>query len=443
MPRDPWPPVNAVNARKVLVFPAASEVGLEINEALRHCKEVEVHGAGVGGSTHGPFAFERFHEVPAIHQLGWLQRLQQVCVEQGIDYIFPAYDDVIVALAEVRDQLPAVVLTAALDVCLLTRSKRATYHRLASRIRVPRVHGDEPESFPVFVKPDRGQGSQGARRIDSAQALQEALRDQPDLLVTELLTGEEYTVDCFSDRERGVLFAKARIRNRTRNGIAVNTESVDLPQAMELARLIQAELALRGAWFYQIKRAASGEFALLEVAPRIAGSMSTHRVQGVNFPLLTIFEHERLPVRIMVNPGPVELDRALRNRYAHAIRYRALYIDLDDTLLLRGQVNLDAIRLVYQSRNQGARVVLITRHAGDLPRTLQQHGLQGVFDEVIHLTAREKKSAFIREPEAIFVDDSFAERADVHTVHGIPTFDCSMIELLIGCSAQLTPTPAP
>ena len=432
-----------MNARKVLVFPAASEVGLEINEALRHCKEVELHGAGVGGSTHGPFAFERFHEVPSIHQPGWLPRLQQVCIEQGIDCIFPAYDDVIVALAEVRDQLPAAVLTAELDVCLLTRSKRATYQRLAKHMRVPFIHEGIPASFPVFVKPDRGQGSQGARRIDSASALQEALREHPDLLVTELLTGEEYTVDCFSDRERGVLFAGARIRNRTRNGIAVNTESVDLPEALQLARCIQAELRLRGAWFYQIKRAANGEFALLEVAPRIAGSMSTHRVQGVNFPLLTIFEHERLPVQIMVNSGPVELDRALRNRYSHQVRYRALYMDLDDTLLLRGQVNLDAIRLVYQSRNLGARVILITRHAGDLPQTLHRHGLQGVFDEVIHLTAREKKSAFIRESQAIFVDDSFAERADVHAVHGIPTFDCSMIEMLIGCSAQLTLPSAP
>lgn len=428
-----------MNARKVLVFPAASEVGLEINEALRHCKEVEVHGAGVGGSTHGPFAFERFHEVPSIQDESWLDRLKDVCVEQGIDYIFPAYDDVIVALAAVRDQLPAVVLAPSLDVCLLTRSKRATYERLAPHIRVPLVHDGEPDAFPVFVKPDRGQGSQGARRIDGPQALREALRDQPDLLVTELLTGEEYTVDCFSDRDRGVLFANARIRNRTRNGIAVNTESVDLPEAQDLARRIQSEIGLHGAWFYQVKRARGGELALLEVAPRIAGSMSTHRVMGVNFPLLTIFEHERLPVRIMTNPGSVELDRALRNRYQHSIRYRALYIDLDDTLIVRGLVNLDAIRLVYQSRNAGAKVILITRHAGDLPQTLRHHGLQGAFDEVIHLTAREKKSAFIRDQESIFVDDSFAERADVSQVHGIPTFDCSMIELLIGCSAQLTP----
>lgn len=428
-----------MNARKVLVFPAASEVGLEINEALRHCKEVEVHGAGVGGSTHGPFAFERFHEVPSIQDESWLASLKELCLKQGIDYIFPAYDDVIVALAAVRDQLPAVVLAPSLDVCLLTRSKRATYERLAPHIRVPLVHDGEPDAFPVFVKPDRGQGSQGARRIDGPQALREALRDQPDLLVTELLTGEEYTVDCFSDRDRGVLFANARIRNRTRNGIAVNTESVDLPEAQDLARRIQGEIGLHGAWFYQVKRARGGELALLEVAPRIAGSMSTHRVMGVNFPLLTIFEHERLPVRIMTNPGSVELDRALRNRYQHSIRYRALYIDLDDTLIVRGLVNLDAIRLVYQSRNAGAKVILITRHAGDLPQTLRQHGLQGAFDEVIHLTAREKKSAFIRDQESIFVDDSFAERADVSQVHGIPTFDCSMIELLIGCSAQLTP----
>ena len=417
--------------RNVLVFPAATEVGLEINEALRHCKEVQVHGAGVGGSTHGPFAYEHFHELPSIHDPAWIDRLAQLCVRLGIDYIFPAYDDVIVALARVADRLPAVVLTSPLEVCELTRSKADTYRLLAPHLRVPAVHEGAPGAFPVFVKPDRGQGSQGARRIDSAQALQEALRDTPGLLVTELLTGEEYTVDCFSDREQGVLFASARIRNRTRNGIAVNTQSVALPEALALAQRIQSVLPLRGAWFYQVKRATDGQLALLEIAPRIAGSMSTHRVQGVNFPLLTVFEHERLPLKIMVNAGPVELDRALRNRYRHAVAYGALYMDLDDTLLLHGEVNLDAIRLVFQARNQGARTVLITRHALDLDATLRQHGLTGVFDEVIHLRQKEKKSAYIRERDAIFVDDSFAERADVSRVCGIPTFDNSMIELLL------------
>ena len=354
-----------MNIRKVLVFPAATEIGLEINEALRQCKEISLVGAGFGGSTHAPFAFEAFFELPSIHQSDWLDRLIELCHSLSLDYIFPAYDDAIVALAESADRLPAHVLAPPLDICKLTRSKRNTYRALADIVRVPELYEAEPaaDSFPVFVKPDRGQGSQGARLVHDAQQLRQALAAEPDLIACEYLPGQEYTVDCFSDREHGLLFAKARIRTRTRNGIAVNTVSINLPEARAIGERIHARLGMRGAWFFQLKRASNGMLALLEVAPRIAGSMSTHRVAGVNFPLLTIFEHERLPISILLNDGPIELDRSLRNRFRHSVSFGTLYIDLDDTLVLRNKVNLDAIRLVFLARNQQARVVLITRHS--------------------------------------------------------------------------------
>jgi carbamoyl-phosphate synthase large subunit len=153
-------------------------------------------------------------------------------------------------------------------------------------------------------------------------------------------------------------------------------------------------------------------------------------VQGVNFPLLSIYEEERLILAIRPNPSRVELDRALGNRYRHVIRFSHLYIDLDDTLILNGVVNLDAIRLVFKCVNEGKKVTLVTRHAGDLEQTLARHRLSGAFDEIIHLRKQEKKSAYIARQDAIYVDDSFAERKDVEQVCGIPTFDCSMIELL-------------
>jgi carbamoyl-phosphate synthase large subunit len=133
----------------------------------------------------------------------------------------------------------------------------------------------------------------------------------------------------------------------------------------------------------------------------------------------------------MTHPLPVELDRSLQNQYRLGLSYAALYIDLDDTLLLRGKVNLDALRLVYSCLNRKISVILITRHDGDLNATLAKHRLAGLFDEVIHLDRNQKKSDHIRHVNAIFLDDSFAERQDVHRRLGIPTFDCSMLDALI------------
>ena len=421
-----------MKVRNVLVFPAGTEIGLEIFHALKSCKEINLFGAGQDISNHAKFLYAQYYSLPSIHEENWLDALTNLCETLQIDYIFPAYDDVIVALSKAKDSLPATVICPSEKVCEITRSKSKTYMYLQDVVKVPRLYASPQEvmQYPVFIKPDQGQGSIGAKKITSKEELLSSLSELPDAIISEFLPGEEYTIDCFSDREKGLLFSGARIRGRMRNGIAVNTQTVDLPEADQIAKKIGERLSLHGAWFFQMKRSSDGSLTLLEVAPRIAGSMATHRVIGVNFPLLCIYEHERFPVHIRTNEGAVELDRALSNRYKHSIKFNVLYVDLDDTLILNQRVNEEVVRLIYQCINDRKKIVLITRHALDLHKTLVSHRLAGLFDEIIHLSKTEKKSSYINESNAIFVDDSFSERLDVANVCGIPTFDISMIELI-------------
>ncbi|WP_426153761.1 ATP-grasp domain-containing protein [Pseudomonas sp. DC3000-4b1] len=422
-----------MKVRNVLVFPAGTEVGLEIFNALRSCKEVKVFGAGQAVSNPAQLVFDEYHLVASIHQPMWFEQLCELCERLSIDYIYPAYDDVIVALQDVADRLPCPVIAASPEVCRLTRSKSKTYEALGALIRVPKTFetpGDVT-NFPVFVKPDKGQGSQGATRADDQAGLASAISALKEPLICEFLPGEEYTVDCFSDRDRGLLFAGARRRVRTRNGIAVNSVSVELRESHAIASLISDRLRMHGPWFFQLKRAADGELTLLEIAPRIAGSMALNRVRGVNFPLLGIYEHERLPLGLLTYEGPLEIDRALSNRYRHCIRFSLAYLDLDDTLILRGEVNLSIIAFVFQCINRAISVKLITRHRFDVEATLRQYRLTGLFDDVIHIVDGRAKSEFIKERDAIFIDDSFAERRNVSEKCGILTFDCSMIEMLL------------
>lgn len=417
--------------RRVLVFPGGTEIGLEIHSSLKDVRGIKLFAAGTEVSNPGRFAFDEYHPLPAVSDTGWEDALETLCKRLDIDYLIPAHDDVIAALAASSRKPPCAVIGSPADVCLLTRSKSATYAHLYGYVRVPRIYDPaEVPGYPVFVKPDRGNGSIGASRVDSAEDLVATLRRTRDPIVCEHLPGEEYTVDCFSDREQGLLFCGARIRRRTRNGISVNTLTVDEPAAEPMARAISSRLDLRGAWFFQFKRTANGEPVLLEVAPRVAGAMAAHRVQGINFAMLSILEHERVPVTILRNPSHVELDRALRNRYRHEVRFDTLYVDLDDTLLQGEKVNLHVVQLLFWCINLGKRVVLLTRHAGDLDQTLARHRLAGLFDRVVHLRAGEPKSSQIDPGPAAFVDDSFSERLEVARSCGVPTFDCSMIEML-------------
>jgi carbamoyl-phosphate synthase large subunit len=136
-------------------------------------------------------------------------------------------------------------------------------------------------------------------------------------------------------------------------------------------------------------------------------------------------------VEIAPNDIDVRLDRALVNRYQHDLSYGHVYVDLDDTLLVGDAVNTRLVAFVYQCVNAGRRVVLITRHAQDVDRTLDRFRLGGLWDEVIHIEEPSvEKAEHIAEADAILIDDSFRERRVARERLGIATFDSSMIELL-------------
>lgn len=425
----------------VLVFGGGTEIGLEIHRSLAPLRDVEVLGAGAAGSSHGPYVFERWHILPSAGDASWLQALNDLIANEDVDFVFPAHDDALLELALHRDKVAATVLTSPTATCQIARSKRLTYSRLSGTVPTPRSYDREPRpgEFPVFVKPDRGQGSQNAEVIDDVGQLECWMRRAgaswedglKGWVCTEFLPGPEYTVDCFTDRDRGLLFVGPRERIRTRNGICVSAVAVEDPTLRELAYCIDGELAFHGAWFFQVKRTATGEAKLLEVAPRIAGMMGFHRALGVNLPQLTIYEAQRTVVRILPLTAAIEADRALVTRYTHDLQYVRAYIDLDDTLLSPRGVDTRVVRFIFQCVNRGVEVVLLTRHDGDLALTLRRHRLTGLFDRMIHVRRGAHKADHVEPGSSIFVDDSFSERAAVADRHGIPTFDGSMIEVLL------------
>jgi len=409
----------------VLVFPAASEIGFEINHALGDSKEVILHGANQAHVGLADFHFQRLYELPSIVDPTCLIHLQTLIAEYRIDAIFPAHDDVLLWLAEHAKALTAQIITSNVATCRICRSKQATYASVEGSIRVPRLWkaGDPNIQFSIFVKPDRGQGSQHARRIENFTDLNIALASNPDLLVMEYLPGREYTVDCFSQHGE-VLFARARERLQTKAGISTLTRTKNLPFAQEWAKKISSCLDLRGAWFFQTKEDASGQPCLLEIAPRIAGSMALNRVTGPNFPLLNLYESAGHMIQIDAIDITMSMGRSLNTRFVYDRPIDALYIDLDDTLIIRGEVNTRLVALIFQCRNRGIPVHLITHHPGNLQETLAKFRIGNLFDQIFHLPdPQTPKAGLIRGKNAVLIDDSFRERQEAVKTLGIRCFD--------------------
>lgn len=417
----------------VLILPAGTEIGREIASALRYCKDITLFFGGERYNNHARFTCPDYHFLPAVDNAGWLDSLNTFIARHHIDFIFPAHDEVLTRLARYQPEITATVLAPSAATCEITRSKRATYAVLRDIVHLPRLYTPQAraEDFPLFVKPDRGQGAQGACKVSNRRELayQLALRD--DLIICEYLPGEEFTVDCFSDTDEGLLYCRARTRERIRNGISMSSQFVALPGIEALAQKIGQTLKMRGAWFFQVKYNQHQQLTLLEVAPRIAGTMALSRAAGVNLPLLTIYERLGYPLELLPGAGDLQISRGLVNRYRHGLTFSHVYIDFDDTLCIDGKLCLPAITFLFQCLNEGKRLSLITRHAGDLAACLKRLRISHLFDEVIHLTGREPKSRYIQPQNAIFIDDSFSERREVHAALGIATFDNSMIEVLI------------
>lgn len=422
-----------MSVKKVLVFPCGSEIGLEINRALAHSTHFFLVGAS-SVEDHGRHVYRHYvGGLPHIHAPDFVAALNRVIAAAQIDFVVPAHDSAVLKMAEQSAAIQAQVVTSPADTCRICRSKAATYAVLEGCLSIPRLYApSDALPFPVFLKPDVGQGSKGTTLAYASGEVRSLLQRDPSLLILEYLPGREYTVDCFTDRHGKVRFAEGRERARIVNGISVNARLVDDARFFSIAERINGRLALRGVWFYQVKERADGELVLLEVAPRVAGTMALQRASGVNFIELSLYDAMDYDVSILRNPLRLEIDRALCSRYVMDYPYDWVYLDFDDTLIVAGAVNSEVIRLLYQWRNCGKRVVLLSKHRYDIQQSLAHHAISpALFERIIILDPAQEKADFIDQRPAIFIDDSFAERRKVFECTGIAVFAPDALEALI------------
>lgn len=422
------------SVKNILIFPCGSEVALEIHRSLEHSIHFNMIGAN-SVDDHGKFVFKKYiDKVPFVNDPLFIPRMKEIVSEYQIDAIYPAMDSVITTLKQNEQELGCKVISSALETTEICLSKSKTYKLLKDTIPTPVVFEDVDSitEYPVFLKPDIGYGSRGVKKANTKQEVMNHLTLHTDFLVLEYLPGNEYTIDCFTNIEGELLFSGARQRRRISNGISVNTATMPKEKRFEeLAALINAKLNMNGAWFFQVKERADGTLVLLEIASRMGGSSSVHRALGVNFALLSLFNAFGQKVSVTPNTYTVELDRALTSRYKIGIHFEHVYIDFDDTLLVHGLVNTSLVGAIFHFMNQKKKIYLITKHERDIHQTLVEYKLQNLFDEVIHLKKEDEKYNYIKHQDAIFIDDSHAERERISSKLNIPVFSPDMVEMFL------------
>jgi len=421
----------------VLIFPAGSEIGIEIFNSLKYNIHLDVFGLS-GKADHAKFIYSEDHYFEGDYYIGnqgFIDTFNSLIKKLNIELILPTHDSIALFLAQHQKEINAKAITSPYKTALIAREKNLIYELFKEFDFCPKIYNKPfvDINFPLFLKPNIGEGGKSTAIAYDKDSLYSFTQQNTELIVCEYLPGDELSVDCFTNRRGELLFVGPRTRERVQIGISFHSESVSLTdEILEIAITINNQVNIRGAWFFQLKKDANGRYKLLEFAVRQASTMGLYRQIGVNFALLSIFDALGMDVKIIKNDYSIKLDRCLYNRYKIDYQYDRVYIDFDDTIIINGQVNLTAVKYLYFCRNNGIRVALLTKHKYDLDQSLAKYCLsKNLFDEIILINMEDDKLKYLDSDKSIFIDNYFFDRYNVFKNKNIPVFDVDAIESLM------------
>ena len=326
----------------VLVSASGAPGTAALLRALRENGEREVRliGTDMSERSIGRRLCDAFHLVPAGSDPGFADAVLELVEREGVDAVLPQSSFDLEGLAAHRDRFPVPVLVSSPQTIERSNDKAQTYallHRLG--VRAPefrRVNGAAAVAqaaeelgyphAPVCFKPVFSSGSRGFRVLDPtvdrahqllherpgsvAMRLEEAVEllpdtGGPDLLVMELATGGERTIDGIADGRRVVL-GHPKTREAMRAGLAMYFVTLDDDALMRTADLIVDELSIEH--FFNIQLV--GEH-VIEINPRISTVVYQEDLNlpylGVKRALGEVSDEELAALRDRVRPGRTAL----------------------------------------------------------------------------------------------------------------------------------------
>jgi carbamoyl-phosphate synthase large subunit len=326
----------------ILLSASGAPGSARLIRALRENGErtVRIVGTDMSDRAIGKHLCDAFHVVPAGSSPDYPDAILDLVEREGADVVLPQSSFDLEALSATRERFPVPVLVSSPQTVHRSNDKAESY-ALLQRIGVPtvefrRVAGARqveaaarelgyPER-PVCFKPVFSSGSRGFRILDPtvdrahqllherpgsvAMRLEEALELLPEeggteLLVMELATGGERTIDGIADGERVVL-GHPKTREAMRAGLAMYFVTLADDALMEMADTIVRELEIE--WFFNIQLV--GEH-VIEVNPRISTVVYQKDLNlpwlGVKRALGEISDGELATMRTRVRPGRTAL----------------------------------------------------------------------------------------------------------------------------------------
>jgi carbamoyl-phosphate synthase large subunit len=253
--------------------------------------------------------------VPPIEDPGYVPALAELCERHRVGAVIPLTDLDIEVLAQARidGYLPALVPSP--EVARATYDKYEA-HLLLERLGLPSpptvLPEQEPDSYPVMVKPRQGSGARSIHLARDADEKDFFVRyiseprpgyDCEPVMVQRAMGGPELSIDCLGDLEGRCLNAIPRTMLESRGGESIKGAALRDPELIELGARVMETLLVRGPATIQVFRDPEVGLGITDVNTRFGGAFPAPAyaaLPGRTYPelIVRLAAGERIPPHV-------------------------------------------------------------------------------------------------------------------------------------------------
>ena len=314
-----------------------------IIKSLRNNGEREIYiiGVDINPENSGVFLVDKFYKIPKPSDPNFIDTILNICLENNVQVILPLVTRELFVFAShinVFRKHHISIPISSKDRLLVANNKARLLTFLRDRglptpnFKVIKSLSEFEDAvrilgYPkkrVCFKPPISNGSRGFRIIDdkidqmdlllqykpnntfiSYKNIIEILSNAkvfPELVILEYLPGDEYSIDILVNH--GIpLYTIPRLRHVIKSGISSVGSTVYHREIIRYCNLIVKQLQLHGNIGIQVKADEKGRFKVLEINPRVQGTIVLCSAAGINMPYLGIklALNEKIPVDIKID----------------------------------------------------------------------------------------------------------------------------------------------
>lgn len=235
----------------------------------------------------GPAIYDadKYYIVPEISDLGYIDRILEICMIEKIDAALSLIDPELSLLAKNKKRFEEVgvkIIGSSYRLCEMSLDKMQMYEWLKNHdYKCAKSWVDKEEfykeidsnevSYPVFVKPYRGSASINICKANNKETVDLLFSQETDLMIQEFLHGQEIGADVYIDMISGEvvsIFTKKKIKMRA--GETDKSVSFKDSKLFDLIEKFVVEAGYRGQIDIDIFDI-DGQYYISEVNPRFGG----------------------------------------------------------------------------------------------------------------------------------------------------------------------------